>query len=492
MSIEQYTLDECGCPRPSRRRLLNRSAFGIGTFALAHLLQQEGALAQTPAKPVDNLPLNLDRRMPEQAPRAKAMISLFMHGGPSHVDLLDPKPELSANHGKEYGGDVAYSFVNRASKKLFGTPFKFAKHGQCGTDVSELLPHTAGIVDDICVLRSMHTGHNGHEVSIRYFHGGIAGVTGRPTLGSWVVYALGSESRDLPAYMVLTDPAGSPVDGPINWSSGFMPPLYQGTILRAQEPRILNLDPPANLRGAPQEENLAFLKELNRRHLAKHTGETDLEARISSYELAARMQIAAKEALDVSGEPDYIKKLYGLDQDVTKEYGTRCLIARRLVERGVRFVQLFLGGQPWDTHSSIRQTLPAICKRTDQPAAALVKDLKQRGMLDSTLVHWGGEIGRLPVCEGDLNDASGRDHNGQGFSIWMAGGGIKGGMTYGATDEVGHRAAENIVTPNDYQATVLNLFGLDHEKLTYQVNGRSQKLTDGRPARIVKEILMSA
>ncbi len=476
---------------PTRRWLLSRSAFGIGTFALAHLLQEEGLLA-APPKPAENLPLNLNARAPQFAPRANAMISLFMHGGPSHVDLLDPKPELTASHGKDYGGDVHFSFVNRASKKLFGTPWKFAKHGQCGTDVSELLPHTAGIVDDLCVIRSMHTGHNGHEVSIRYFHGGIAGVTGRPTLGSWLVYGLGSTSRDLPAYMVLSDPGGHPVDGTHNWASGFMPPLYQGTVLRPQEPRILNLDPPAHLRGAVQEDNLAFLEALNRRHLERHPGEDDLEARISSYELAARMQIAAKEALDVSQEPEYIRKMYGLDQEPTKEYGTRCLIARRLVERGVRFVQLFLGGQPWDNHTDIRKGLPAICRRTDQPAAALVKDLKQRGLLDTTIVHWGGEIGRLPVCEGDLNASSGRDHNGQGFSIWLAGGGIKPGMTFGATDEVGHKAVENVVTPNDYQATLLHLFGIDHEKLIYHSNGRDHRITDGRPARIVKEILQSA
>jgi hypothetical protein len=474
--------------RPSRRWLLSRSAFGIGTFALAHLLQQEGLLA-APPKPAENLPLDLDARAPRFAPQAHAMISLFMHGGPSHVDLFDPKPELTAAHGKDYGGDVHFSFVNRASKKLFGSPWQFAKHGRCGTDVSELLPHTAGIVDDICVVRSMHTGHNGHEVSIRYFHGGIAGVTGRPTLGSWLVYGLGSASRDLPAYMVLSDPGGHPVDGTHNWSSGFMPPLYQGTVLRPQEPRILNLEPPPHLRGRVQEENLAFLEELNRRHLARHPGEADLETRISRYELAARMQVAAKEALDVSGEPEYIRKLYGLDQEHTKGYGTRCLIARRLVERGVRFVQLFLGGQPWDNHNDIRKTLPAICRGTDQPAAALVTDLKQRGLLETTLVHWGGEIGRLPVCEGNLDAASGRDHNGQGFSIWLAGGGIKPGTVYGATDEVGHRAVENVVTPNDYQATVLHLFGLDHEHLVYHANGRDHRLTDGRPARIVKEIL---
>jgi len=476
----------------TRRELLAGTASGVGAIALAHLLRQEGALADVPSKPGENLSLDLKARAPHFAPRAKAMISLFMHGGPSHVDLLDPKPELSKRNGTEYDGEVKFSFVNRASKKLFGTPWKFAKHGQCGTEVSELLPEIAGIVDDICLIRSMHTGHNGHEVSIRFFHGGIAGVTGRPTLGSWLTYGLGSESDQLPAYMVLSDPAGHPVDGTNNWSSGFMPTLYQGTVLRPQEPRILNLDPPSHLRGEPQRQNLSLLDRLNRRHMESHPGESDLETRIRSYEVAAAMQTTAKEALDISNEPAHIRTLYGLDEDATREYGTRCLIARRLVERGVRFVQIFLGGQPWDTHTGIKNALPAICKRTDRPAAALVKDLKQRGLLDTTLVHWGGEIGRLPVTEGNGDASAGRDHNGQGFSSWLAGGGIKGGMTYGATDEVGHRAVENVVTPNDFQATILHLFGLDHGRLVYHANGREQRLIDGKNARIVKEILQRA
>lgn len=475
--------------RPGRRAFLANTGFGVGAFALAHLLRQEGLLAEEPKKPGENLPLDLRARPPRFAPKATAMISLFMHGGPSHVDLLDPKPELSRHHGTEYGDEVVFSFVNRASKKLLGSPWKFARHGESGLEVSELLPEIAGIADDLCVVRSMHTGHNGHEVSIRYFHGGVAGVTGRPTLGSWLVYALGSESQELPAYMVLSDPGGPPVDGTHNWSSGFMPPLYQGTVLRPQEPRILNLDPPAHLRGEVQAQNLTLLDRLNHRHLARHPGEEDLEARIRSYELAAAMQTAAKEALDISAEPESIKRMYGLDRDDTREYGTRCLIARRLVERGVRFVQLFLGGQPWDNHNTIKATLPAICRKTDRPAAALVRDLKQRGLLETTLVHWGGEIGRLPVSEGNLDENAGRDHNGQGFSIWLAGGGIKGGMTFGATDEVGHRAVEDVVTPNDFQATVLHLFGLDHERLAYHSNGREQRLTDGRPARVVREIL---
>lgn len=472
----------------SRRALLGSTGFGVGAMALAHLLAGEGLLA-APAKPGADKPFaDLRARRPAFAPRATAMISLFMHGGPSHVDLTDPKPELTRSDGIDYGGEVAFSFVNRASKRLLGSPWTFAPCGESGIEISELLPGLRSIVDDICLVRSMHTGHNGHEVSIRYFHGGIPAVLGRPGLGSWLTYALGSESRDLPAYMVLVDPEGHPVDGVTNWASGFMPPLFQGTVLRAREPRIPNLEPPAWLEGPLQARNLAFLDTLNRRHLDRHPGEADLEARIAGYELAARMQLAATDALDVSGETAATQRLYGLDDPATREYGTRCLVARRLVERGVRFVQLFLGGQPWDNHSNIRETLPAICRRTDKPAAALVADLKQRGLLDTTLVHWGGEIGRLPVTEGE-GTGCGRDHNGQGFSIWMAGGGTKGGIAHGATDEVGHRAVTDVVTPNDWQATVLRLFGFDHESLVYRHNGVEQRLTAGRPARVVEELL---
>ena len=418
------------------------------------------------------------------------MISLFQHGGPSHVDLTDPKPELTKQDGKDYPGEVQFSFINRASKKLLGSPWKFKKHGECGTEISELLPGLAEIVDDVCLIRSMHTGANGHEVSIRFFHGGIPGILGRPTLGSWLTYGLGSQCQELPAYLVLTDPDGLPVDGVTNWSNGFLPPLFQGTVLRPKEPRIFNLNAPPALQGDVQQHNLAFLDQLNRRHLAEHPGEADLEARIASYELAAAMQMSASEALDISKESQETYKLYGLDDPTTREYGTRCLIARRLVERGVRFVQLFLGGQPWDTHSGIRNALPAICKKTDKPVTALVKDLKQRGLLETTIVHWGGEIGRLPVTEGTGNPADvGRDHNGQGFSIWFAGGGFRGGQAFGETDEFGHCAVKDVVTPNDIQATLLHQFGIDHTKLTFLQNAREEVLTAGRPCRVLKEIL---
>lgn len=474
----------------TRRQFLQQTGMGVGALALQWMLAQESAMAKPPVlkavPPSDLLP-----RKPHFEPRAKAMISLFQHGGPSHMDLTDPKPELTKYDGTDYTGDIQFSFVNEASKKLLGSPFQFQKHGQCGMELSELLPHTAGVVDDLCMIRSMHTGANGHEVSIRYFHGGIPAVLGRPTFGSWLTYALGSESQDLPAFMVLADPGGHPVDGATNWSNGFMPSMFQGTVLRPKEPRIFNLQPPPHLAGEFQRQNLDFLQELNQKHLESHPGESDLEARIASYELAARMQTAATDALDISQETAATHTMYGLDRPETREYGTRCLLARRLVERGVRFVQLFHSGQPWDNHSSIKTGLTSICKKTDQPAAALVADLRQRGMLDSTLVHWGGEIGRLPVTqEHGSPEKAGRDHNGQGFSIWLAGGGVRGGLTYGKTDDFGHHVIENKVTPNDFQATVMHLFGLNHEEVVYPHGNQEQIITANRPAQVVHDLIV--
>lgn len=472
-----------------RRDWLHHVGMGVGAIALRLMLSEESAKAEPPVLK-DKPHRDLLPRPTHFAPKAKAMISLFQHGGPSHMDLTDPKPELTKFNGTDYQGEVGFSFVNQASKKLLGSPFAFAPRGNSGIELSELLPHTSGVVDELCLIRSMHTGNNGHEVSIRYFHAGIPGILGRPTLGAWLTYALGSESQDLPAYMVLSDPGGHPVDGVTNWSNGFMPSLFQGTVLRPKEPRIFNLQPPSHLAGEMQQQNLQLLQELNRQHTYLHPNEPELFARMATYELAAKMQLAATDALDISKETEATLKLYGIDEPETREYGTRCLLARRLVERGVRFVQLFHSGQPWDNHDSIAKTLPAICRRTDKPVAGLVADLKQRGLLDSTLVHWGGEIGRLPVTqEHGSPDRAGRDHNGQGFSIWMAGGGVRGGLAYGKTDEFGHKAVENVVTPNDFQATVMHLFGLEHERVYYPQNNSKQILTSGRPARVVKEIL---
>jgi hypothetical protein len=476
----------------SRRHFLATNALGIGGVALAWLLDQEGLLAEPERPELERPRYDLAPKVPHQPARAKAMISLFMQGGPSHLDLLDPKPALDRYNGTKYPGEVKYDNAAQASATLLASPWKFKKHGQCGTEVSELLPHLAGVVDEITVVRSMHTGVNNHNQSIMAVNTGRP-LPGRPALGSWLTYGLGSENRNLPAFVVLTDPGGVPIEGIHNWSNGWLPSLFQGTVVRPREPRILNLDPPAQLRGEPQRRSLAYLDRLNRAHLRDRPGELDLEARIATYELAARMQTAAREALDVGGESPATKKLYGLDDPATREYGTRCLIARRLVERGVRFVQVFTQGQLWDHHGSIRSGLPAACRKTDQPAAALVRDLKSRGLLDSTLVTWGGEMGRLPVIQNDAGAANvGRDHNTYGFSMWLAGGGVKGGCVYGATDEFGHRAVTDVVTHQDYHATLLSLFGLDHRRLVYRRNGREQSLVDGQPCRVVHGILRGA
>ncbi len=408
------------------------------------------------------------------------------------MDLMDPKPELNRLDGQKFPGKIKYDNAAQASSKVLGSPWKFAKHGECGTDVSELLPNIAGVVDDILVIRSMHTGVNNHGQSIHAMNSGRT-QRGRPALGSWLTYGLGAETENLPAFVAMTDPRGLPVEGVLNWSNGWLPSLYQGTVVRPQEPRILNLDPPDRLRGRAQENYLAFLKEVNAGQLKRFPANTELSARIANYELAARMQSAAREALDISQESRATHELYGIGQKETEEYGRRCLIARRLVERGVRFVQLFTKNQYWDHHGSIRSSLPASCRKTDRGAAALVIDLKQRGLLDSTVVHWGGEMGRLPVIQNDAGpDRVGRDHNTYGFSMWLAGGGFRAGAIHGATDEFGHHAVEDIVNHYDYHTTLMHLFGLTADDLVFKRNGREESLSDGQPGRIVPELLTKA
>jgi hypothetical protein len=475
---------------PTRRDLLAASTCGLGSVALTWLLHQDGLLRAEPQKPeLDARKYDLKPKKPHHPPRARAMISLFMQGGPSHVDLLDPKPLLTKLSGTKYQGDLVQDNVAEASKTLLGSPWKFAKQGRCGTEVSDLLPHLAGIIDDVCVIRSMHTSVNNHGQSIYAMTTGRIDA-GRPVLGSWLTYGLGSESQDLPAFVVLTDPEGLPVLGVDTWSNGWLPSLFQGTVIRPREPRILNLDPPPLVKGEPQKRYLEYLDRLNREYSAARPGETDLDARIASYELAARMQTAAREALDLAGESEATRKLYGLDDPATQEYGARCLIARRLVERGVRFVQLFTRYQFWDHHGHLKASLAAACKKTDKPAAALVKDLKARGLLDTTLVHWGGEMGRLPVIQNDTGpDRVGRDHNTYGFSMWLAGGGIKGGLVHGATDDFGYKTVKDPVSHSDYHATLLHLFGLDPKRLTWLRNAQERSLLDGQSCRVVKEIL---
>jgi len=472
-----------------RRVFLKASVAGAGAVGLSFLADEQDAIA-TPAKP-ELEPRSFDQtpKLPHFEPQAKAMISLWMQGGPSHHDLFDPKPEMKKYDGKTFPGEIKYDNAAQSSSKVLASPWKFRPHGECGTEMSELIPNIGSIADDICLVRSTHTGVNNHGQSIRALNCGRT-TEGRPTIGSWLTYALGSQTQDLPAYMALVDPGQLPVLGVENWSNGWLPAIYQGTVVRATEPRILNLQPPAHLKGEVQERALDFLKRLNERHSKQRPGELDLQARIASYDLAARMQTSAAEALDISRESKAVHRLYGLDDKTTAEYGARCLIARRLVERGVRCVQVFTQNQFWDHHGSIISALPNACRKVDRGSAALVQDLKQLGLLDTTVVHWGGEMGRLPVIQNDAGRAKiGRDHNTYGFSMWVAGGGFKAGHVHGATDDFGHKAVEATVNHYDYHATLMHLFGLDHLHVTYQRGGREQTLTDGQPGRVVTEIL---
>jgi hypothetical protein len=476
-------------PFCSRRHFLGAGSFSLTSLALACLLREDGLLAAPVKPPMGAQKFDLTPKTPPLQPRAKAMISLFMMGGPSHIDLFDPKPGMAKYDNQPFPGDIKYDNAAEASSKVFASPFKFEKRGQCGIELSELLPELAGIVDEITLVRSMKTGVNNHLESMWAMNSGTF-RGGRPSLGSWLCYALGSETKDLPAYVALTDPQGLPQFANQHWTAGWLPSIYQGTQVRAKEPRILNLDPADHLQGAAQARQLEFIQQINREHLAAHPGELDLEARIASYELAARMQVAAREALDISKESDATKKLYGVDQNATRDYGTRCLIARRLVERGVRFVQVLNVGQSWDHHGGLIKALPNSCKAVDQPCAALIKDLKALGLLHTTVVHWGGEMGRLPVLQNDSGrEKVGRDHNTHGFSMWLAGGGFKRGYAHGETDDFGHHAVKDLVHHYDYHATLLRLFGFEHDKLIYQRNGQELTLTNKQEARVVQELL---
>lgn len=470
----------------SRRHFLATNACGIGGVALAWLLKQDGVLAEPKKPELEERSYDLTRKRPDDEPSATAMISLFMQGGPSHLDLFDPKPGMKKFHLKPFPGKIKYDNAAQASSKVFHSPWKFRKRGDCGMELSELVPHLARVADDFTLVRSMHTGVNNHGQSIRALNTGRV-LSGRPVLGSWLTYGLGAETQNLPAYVALTDPGGSPVLGVDNWSNGWLPAIYQGTVVRPREPRILNLTPPPELAGGVQKRYLSFLDKLNRDHSQRRPGEHDLQARIASYELAAKMQSSATEALDISKESKATHKMYGLDRKESRNYGERCLIARRLIERGVRFVQVFTRRQFWDHHGNIRNSLPRACQVVDQPAAALIADLKQRGLLNSTIVHWGGEMGRLPVIQNEKN--IGRDHNTYGFSSLFAGGGFKAGYVHGATDDFGHHAVKDVVNHYDYHRTLLHLFGLNPEKLTYRWNNREQTLLDGQPGKVVSALL---
>ncbi len=474
----------------SRRSFFNRIADGLHGAALATLLgndlfQANPALAATAAGP---RLYDLKAKPPHHPPRAKSVIQLFMNGGPSQVDLFDPKPALAKYAGQPPSRDLAAEVrAVRETGGLMPSPYQFRKHGQCGAEVSEILPHLAGCVDDMAIVRSMFTTHLAHEAALFLMHGGRILPT-RPTLGAWVVYGLGSENQNLPAYVVLDDPKGPPVNFIQNWQAGWLPAVYQGTRVRAEGSPILNLHAKEEYPNAIVDLSRSLLHRMDTGHRDQHPGHAELEARIANYELAARMQIAATDALDLSKENAATHEMYGLNDERTASYGRRCLMARRLVERGVRLVQIYIEGQIWDNHNQIRKGLEYACGKTDKPAAALLKDLKQRGLLDSTLVVWGGEFGRLPIAQ-DPGPNAGRDHGPSGFSVWLAGGGVKGGVTYGSTDEIGYRAAENRVSIHDFHATVLHLLGLNHRNLVFEREGRGERITDEFPARVVQEIL---
>lgn len=478
-------------PYCSRRHFIHSSAFGLGGLGLAHLMSGEQAKAAPPKPQIEQIHYDMLPKKPHFEPKAKAMISIFLMGGASQLDLYDYKPKLVELDGKDFPGDLQYDNPVQSSRKIMAPIAKFKKFGQSGLEISELLPHLGGIVDEICMIRSMQTNVNNHVPSQYVLNSGKA-VAGRATLGAWLTYGLGSVNQNLPAFVALSDKFGLPLLGGEHWTNGQLPSLFQGTLVRSQEPRILNLDPPKHLAGEPQKAQLDLLRSINQEHLKSHPGENDLNARMASYELAARMQLAAKEAFDLSKETKQTLEMYGCNNPETKDYAERCLIARRLVQRGVRFVQLWNNGQSWDHHDSIRTQLPERVKSVDQPSAALVADLKRLGLLDTTIVHCGGEMGRLPVIQVPLNkglEKVGRDHNTYGFSFWVAGGGFKKGISFGKTDEFSHKAIENIVSPADWLTTIMHLHGLDVKQLEHKENNQSVALLDGSAGNILKEIL---
>jgi hypothetical protein len=476
----------------TRRGFFDRAIDGLHGAALTYLLSQDLFGAATLRAEEPRRSYDLRPRRTHFAPRARAVIQLFMNGGPSQVDLFDPKPALERYHGRSVYHEIAADVSSpQAAGGLLRSPFTFARHGQAGTWVSDALPHLVPHVDDIAVIRSMFNSHPNHEPALFKIHTGQL-LPGLPALGSWVVYGLGSANQNLPAYVVLDDPLGLPVNGVQSWQAGYLPPVYQGTRFRSSGAPLLNLQPEVDQPGEVSRLQQDLLARLDRIHQAQRPGQLQLDARIASYELAARMQLEATDALDLRRESPQTLQMYGVGREPTDSYGRRCLMARRLVERGVRYVQLFINGQIWDNHNRLESSLRAAAERTDQPVGALLRDLKQRGLLQDTLVIWGGEFGRLPIAQfpagGDYTSA-GRDHGPRGFSIWMAGGGIKGGVTYGNTDEIGYAAAENRVSIADWHATILHLLGLHHEELFFERNGFRDKITATFPVRVVDEIL---
>ena len=458
----------------SRRRFLSGAGAGLSGLAFAHLLHGESAVTSA---------LPRGQHFPA---RAKRVIWLFMHGGPSHVDLFDPKPELIKRAGQTIPHSIR-SFDSRAdvARSPLMAPVKaFHKHGKSGIEISEFLPHMSTMADDFCVIRSCHGDSVNHPQSIYQVNTGST-LVGKPSMGSWVSYGLGSENENMPAYVVMPDPSGGSKAGPSGWGSGFLPASYQGTTIRAGSSPFLNLQPAGGMSEQRERETLDLVRGLNETHSAERGHDAQLEARLESYDLAFKMQSEAPGVVDISSENDVTKKLYGIDEPVTREFGTRCLLARRMVERGVRFVQIYAGNtNGWDAHDRLLSNHTSHCAKTDKPVAGLLMDLKQRGLLEDTLVIWGGEFGRMPMSE----KGTGRDHNPWGYTTVLAGAGVKAGHVHGATDDFGLRAEVDRVHVSDLHATILHLLGVDHMRLNFRFNGLDQRLT-GTAGNVVHGIL---
>lgn len=448
----------------NRREALLKGGAGFGAVALAALLGESALAGTAPTT-----------RAAHFRPRAKSVIFVFLEGGPSHIDLFDPKPKLQELAGQPLPGSFqpVITPMGEYDAPLLASRRRWKQHGQSGLWVSDWLPHIAQCADDLAVIRSCWANGLNHSNGVCQMNTGAI-IGGRPSLGAWVSYGLGTENGNLPSFIVMEDAPGKVVNGPRNWSAGFMPAAYQGTALVGGDEPIPNLANPAGVTIQRQRDKLALLEQVNRRHAAAHPGDSELEARIQSYELAFRMQAEAPEAIDISRETAATQAMYGMGEKATDLFGRNCLLARRLIERGVRFVQLYHGaGSRWDAHANIEKNHSDNCRSSDKPIAGLLADLKQRGLLDETLVIWGGEFGRTPMSE----KGNGRDHNPYGFTMWMAGGGVRGGRTIGATDEIGLHAVEERLHVHDLHATILYMLGLDHMQLTYLHHGRPERPT---------------
>jgi len=459
-------------PGFNRREFLMHGGGGFGGIALANLLSGDLARASSATSPLNPLA----PRIPHFEAKAKRVIYLFMHGGPSHMDLWDPKPDLIKYAGKPLPESFGSVMTRRnVAKNTLMAPIKpFRNRGQSGIEMSDFLPHMAEVADEFCVLRSCHGDSVNHPQSVYQMNTGSI-LMGRPSLGAWVAYGLGTENQSMPAFVVMPDPTSGPKGGPPAWGNGYLPSTYQGTTMRPGKNPILNLRPQQSVSASRQHAALDLIRKLNADHLSARDFDDELSARVNAYELAFRMQTEAPDIVDISGETEATKRLYGIDQKETEEFGRRCLLARRMIERGVRFVQLYSGGtNGWDAHKDVAENHGYYCQATDKPVAGLLRDLRSRGLLDDTLVIWGGEFGRMPMNE----QGTGRDHNPWGYTVALAGAGVKGGMTYGATDAIGLRAVENRIHVHDLHATLLHILGMDHERLTFFHNGRDERLTD--------------